>query len=169
MIKEYCKTATIRAEQYQGTDEQNKRYNISIYPLGPYNLLNEHAYLPTVEGDMELNTGDWIATGIEGEHCVIKDSVFKKTYEPVQDTDCPYCHPGSGLASKEYGEQSAWEDNELNIDCIDDKTGKIDNRGWDMWTDLSFNPRLKYLQSWAEGTDPLTVEISYCPFCGRKL
>lgn len=168
MIKEYRKTATIKAEQYQGTDEQNKRYNISIYPLGPYNLLNEHAYLPTVEGDMELNIGDWIATGVEGEHWAIKNSVFKKTYEPVQDTtDCPYCHSGSNLKSR-YN-SSAWDDDELNIDSIDDKTGKIDNRGRDMYADLSFNPRLKYLQSWAEGEDPLTVEISYCPFCGRKL
>lgn len=169
MIKKYRKTVAIKAEQFTGSGKQMNDYHICFdYGKGHNHEIKKY-YLPTKEGQMVFHKGDWIATGVEGEHWAIKNSVFKKTYEPVQDTDCPYCHPGSGLASKEYGEQSAWEDNELNIDCIDDKTGKIDNRGWDMWTDLSFNPRLKYLQSWAEGTDPLTVEISYCPFCGRKL
>lgn len=84
MIKEYRKKTTIKAEQYQGTSEQNKRYNISTYPIGPFDLLSEHAYLPTIEGDMELNIGDWLATGIDGEHWAIADDIFRRTYEEVK-------------------------------------------------------------------------------------
>ena len=167
MIKECRKTATIKVEQFTGSLKQVTKYKVHI--VGPTSIGDASYYtLPTEEGDMVLHEGDWIATSIDGEHWAIKDSVFKKTYEPVQDTtNCPYCHPGSNLQSQYNG--SVWDDDELNIDSIDDKTGKIDNRGRDMYADLSFNPRLKFLQSWAEGTDPLTVEISYCPFCGRKL
>lgn len=167
MIKEYRKTATIKAEQFDSSNEMMKKYNIHANPEGHYFGGFPLYKLPTKEGNMEVHKGDWIATGVEGEHWAIKDSVFKKTYESMQDTDCPYCHSGSNLKSR-YN-SSAWDDDELNIDSIDDKTGKIDNRGRDMYGDIYFNPRLKYLQSWGGGTDPLTVEISYCPFCGRKL
>lgn len=168
MIKEYRKTSTIKAEQFMGSGKQLNNYHICFdYGKGHHHEVKKY-YLPTKEGQMILHKGDWIATGVEGEHWAIKNSVFKKTYEPVQDTtDCPYCHSGSNLKSRYNG--SVWDNDELNIDYIDDKTGKIDNRGKDMYADLIFNPRLKYLQSWAEGTDPLTVEVSYCPFCGRKL
>lgn len=168
MINEYRKTAAIKAERFTGSGKQMNDYHICFdYGKGHNHEIKKY-YLPTKEGQMILHKGDWIATGVEGEHWSIKDSVFKKTYEPVKDTiDCPYCHSGSNLKSRYNG--SVWDDDELNIDYIDDKTGKIDNHGIDMYADLLFNPRLKYLQSWAEGTDPLTVEISYCPFCGRKL
>lgn len=168
MLHKYRKTATIKAEQFTGSGKQMNNYHICFdYGKGHNHEIKKY-YLPTKEGQMILHKGDWIATGVEGEHWAIKDSVFKKTYKPVKDTtDCPYCHSGSNLKSRYNG--SVWDDDELNIEDIDDKTGKIDNRGRDMYADLSFNPRLKHLQSWAEGTDPLTVEVSYCPFCGRKL
>lgn len=33
---------------------------------------------------MKFDTGDWIATGVDGEHWVIEDSIFKRTYEEVE-------------------------------------------------------------------------------------
>ena len=30
---------------------------------------------------MNLKKGDWIATGVDGEHWVIADDIFHKTYE----------------------------------------------------------------------------------------
>lgn len=41
-------------------------------------------YVETLEGEMHVQAGDWIATGIEGEKWPIKDSIFKKTYELVE-------------------------------------------------------------------------------------
>nr|WP_324255951.1 hypothetical protein [Limosilactobacillus reuteri] len=37
--------------------------------------------LPTKEGNMKLNAGDYIATGIDGEHWAIAPDIFEKTYE----------------------------------------------------------------------------------------
>lgn len=33
---------------------------------------------------MKFDTGDWIATGIDGEHWVIADNIFQRTYEEVR-------------------------------------------------------------------------------------
>ncbi|KAF0343818.1 hypothetical protein GBO93_07150 [Pediococcus acidilactici] len=61
MLKEYHKTATIKAEQFDGSEEMMKEYGI------------------------QLNIGDWIATGVNGEHWAIDGEIFKKTYEEVKD------------------------------------------------------------------------------------
>ena len=41
--------------------------------------------IPTLEGDMVANTGDWIITGVNGEKYPCKPDIFIKTYEPVDD------------------------------------------------------------------------------------
>lgn len=75
MIKVYRKTATIKAEQFDGSDEMVKKYNITPpMPLDPDYTIN------TLEGNMVLGVGDWIATGIKGEHWPIASDVFKNTY-----------------------------------------------------------------------------------------
>ncbi|MCG0875321.1 hypothetical protein IMAU10586_01892 [Lactiplantibacillus plantarum] len=75
MIKVYRKTATIKAEQFDGSDEMVKKYNITPpMPLDPDYTIN------TLEGNMVLGVGGWIATGVNGEHWPITDDVFKKTY-----------------------------------------------------------------------------------------
>ncbi|UPI30778.1 hypothetical protein DEDGFLLK_00030 [Lactiplantibacillus phage Gut-P1] len=75
MIKIYRKMATIKAEQFDGSDEMIEKYNITPpMPLDPDYTIN------TLEGDMVLGVGDWVATGIKGEHWAISDDVFKKTY-----------------------------------------------------------------------------------------
>ncbi|WEZ93587.1 hypothetical protein P3T69_10235 [Lactiplantibacillus plantarum] len=75
MIKVYRKTATIKAEQFDGSDEMIDRYTITPpMPLDPDYTIN------TLEGDEVLGVGDWIATGVNGEHWPITEDVFKKTY-----------------------------------------------------------------------------------------
>lgn len=76
MIKVYRKTATIKAEQFDGSDEMIKKYNIT-----PPMPLDPDYTIKTLEGDMVLGVGDWVATGVNGEHWPITDDVFKKTYE----------------------------------------------------------------------------------------
>lgn len=80
MIKVYRKTATIKAEQFDGSDEMVEKYNITPpMPLDPDYTIN------TLEGDMVLGVGDWIATGVNGEHWVIADDVFKQTYAELDE------------------------------------------------------------------------------------
>lgn len=89
MIKIYRKTGTIKAEQFDGSNEMIDKYHIemvegdyaedySMSEAGPAPYARY--FLTRVDGDKEISAGDWIATGVDGEHWVIADDVFKKTY-----------------------------------------------------------------------------------------
>jgi hypothetical protein len=81
MIKTYIKTATIKAEQFDGSVEMIDKYDIINTQLASTAMGFEGAYfLPTLEGELRVNIGDWIASGVNGEHWAIKNDVFKKTY-----------------------------------------------------------------------------------------
>ena len=45
--------------------------------VGPFGRIN------TLEGRMRVRPGDWIITGVAGEHYPIKDEIFQQTYEPA--------------------------------------------------------------------------------------
>ena len=46
--------------------------------------LTEEVKIPTLEGVMTGNIGDWLITGVNGEQYPCKDDIFKKTYEEVK-------------------------------------------------------------------------------------
>lgn len=75
MIKEYRKKTTIKAEQFDGSDEMIAKYDIRDYGTG--------LVLDELEGEFAIKAGDWIATGVDGEHWAITDSIFRRTYEEV--------------------------------------------------------------------------------------
>ena len=39
--------------------------------------------IPTLEGDMHAEVGDWIIRGVAGEFYPCKPDIFEQTYEPV--------------------------------------------------------------------------------------
>lgn len=83
MIHEYRKTATIKAERFTGSNKQLNDYHICFdRSKGHHHQVSQY-YLPTKEGQMLLHKGDWIATGVDGEHWAIADDIFKRTYEKV--------------------------------------------------------------------------------------
>lgn len=45
----------------------------------------DFAIIETLEGNMLVRSGDWIVKGIKGERYPVKDSIFKATYEKVED------------------------------------------------------------------------------------
>lgn len=75
MIKVYRKTGTIKAEQFDGSNEMMGKYNIAIGSgwVAPYRI-------NTIEGWVGLQINSWIATGVNGEHWPITEEVFKKSY-----------------------------------------------------------------------------------------
>ena len=77
MIKIYRKTATIKAEQFDGSDEMIDKYEL----IDAGTMLGTH-HSPELylTGSGKLNVCDWIATGANGEHWSIADDVLKKTY-----------------------------------------------------------------------------------------
>ena len=87
MIKIYRKTATIKAGQFDGSNEMAKRYGAELYSNSGYGYDavegepdGDGYVLITPEGESLVRTGDWIVTGVNGEHWVIEDDVFKQTY-----------------------------------------------------------------------------------------
>ena len=47
--------------------------------------MHEHGWIDTLEGGHNVCVGDWIITGIKGEHYPCKPDIFEKTYEKVED------------------------------------------------------------------------------------
>jgi hypothetical protein len=43
------------------------------------------ALIDTMEGEMYVIPGDWIITGVKGEHYPCKPDIFEATYELVED------------------------------------------------------------------------------------
>lgn len=41
--------------------------------------------IKTLEGNMMVNPGDWVITGVKGERYPCKPDIFEATYEPVED------------------------------------------------------------------------------------
>lgn len=58
------------------------KYRITRIGFGQ--LMFEY-FIDTLEGRMRLSIGDWIATGVNGEHWAIADDVFKETYAEVSE------------------------------------------------------------------------------------
>ena len=83
MLKEYRKTATIKAEQFDGSEDMIKKYGIGKFKKFTKGNGESIFIVETTEGSFQLNIGDWIATGVEGEHWAIADEIFNKTYEEV--------------------------------------------------------------------------------------
>ncbi|MQB64668.1 hypothetical protein [Limosilactobacillus reuteri] len=81
MLHKYRKTATIKAEQFDGSDEMISRYGIVDLAKAIESKEETTYVIPTKEGSMELKKGDYISTGIDGEHWPVKKSIFERTYE----------------------------------------------------------------------------------------
>jgi hypothetical protein len=45
----------------------------------------DHGWIDTLEGGHRVCPGDWIITGVQGEHSPCKPDIFEATYEPVTD------------------------------------------------------------------------------------
>jgi hypothetical protein len=45
---------------------------------------NGRPYVKTLEGDHLVTPGDWIITGVKGEHYPCKPDIFEATYEAVE-------------------------------------------------------------------------------------
>lgn len=49
-------------------------------------IMHTHGWIDTLEGGHIVCPGDWIITGIAGEHYPCKPDIFAETYEPVPNS-----------------------------------------------------------------------------------
>ena len=48
-------------------------------------VLTVEGWIQTLEGEHRVSAGDWIITGVKGEHYPCKPDIFQMTYEPVEE------------------------------------------------------------------------------------
>ena len=81
-MRQYIKKPIpIEAIQYDGTN-----YEEIMGVFNPGLTVRDNGYslsVFTFEGEMLAVTNDWIAKGVEGELYVIRDRIFKKSYDPL--------------------------------------------------------------------------------------
>ena len=51
-------------------------------------LITEAILIPTLEGTMRGNAGDYLVRGVDGELYPCKASIFEKTYDAVEPQGC---------------------------------------------------------------------------------
>jgi hypothetical protein len=86
------KPVVIEATQFKIYDivglENVKEYckSLGVTMQGPSNIVGFVLFhISTLEGEMSVNDGDWIITGVAGEKYPCKDAIFQKTYEKVEE------------------------------------------------------------------------------------
>ena len=48
-------------------------------------IMDDHGWIDTLEGGHIVCPGDWIITGVHGEHYPCKPDIFELTYEKVEE------------------------------------------------------------------------------------
>ena len=73
------------AKEYNLSEITNFVDSIILVPTVPNDTPEGRTYIeiPTLEGTMEANVGDYIIKGIAGEFYPCKPDIFKATYEEV--------------------------------------------------------------------------------------
>lgn len=98
-IGTYRKVGTVKAERFWVVDNDKIDYYRAKYGITQIGDLSEISsfkptagtqvddsyVIPTLEGNMIINNGDWIITGVNGEHWAVKNEIFNKTYKKVED------------------------------------------------------------------------------------
>ena len=64
--------------------EATQWFKLGDHPAVFYNH-NSVPTIKTLEGEMFVRSGDWIITGVKGEHYPCKPDIFEMTYEPVEE------------------------------------------------------------------------------------
>lgn len=92
-MPKYRKKVAIEAVQFAPAGEHRLALPEGVLCVGRTGGEDNYAYgglefhIQTLEGDLTVRAGDWVITGIEGEHYAIKPDIFEATYELVEDDD----------------------------------------------------------------------------------
>ena len=62
--------------------KQGDHPKVTIMPRGKESAT--HGWIDTLEGGHIVTPGDWIITGVKGEHYPCKPDIFEATYERVE-------------------------------------------------------------------------------------
>jgi hypothetical protein len=64
--------------------EATQWFEMGDHPAVLSNAWHGKPYIQTLEGDHIVTPGDWIITGVKGEHYACKPDIFEATYERLE-------------------------------------------------------------------------------------
>ena len=70
--------------------EATQWFKMGDHPKVFMGQLSDRPRIDTLEGPMFVDVGDWIITGVKGEHYPCKPDIFEATYEPVNENTAHY-------------------------------------------------------------------------------
>lgn len=86
-MTKYIKTGTTEFEQFNYEKWVYMRQDAYPMVFGDTakdgGMMATNPLIKTLEGNMKIKDNDWIATGVNGEHWVVKDEIFQKTYKKL--------------------------------------------------------------------------------------
>lgn len=77
------KPVVIEAHQFRAADNTTHEHVNLSDPAGASSPMHGKWWVSTLEGPLVVSDGDWIITGVKGEHYPCKPDIFAATYEPV--------------------------------------------------------------------------------------
>ncbi len=85
------KPVVIEARQFKGQADIGElaRWCGGDWRFGPIDDSGhaaQYILIPTLEGEMRADPGDWIIKGVKGEFYPCKPDIFDATYEPAEGT-----------------------------------------------------------------------------------
>jgi hypothetical protein len=161
----YIKTVTTEFEQFNET-EWNRVYLDCSDPdeweakASKLGVDRYHGYfiIPTKEGDMRIHDGDWIATGVNGEHWPVKDEIFKKTYKKLPVI------PKYVADDLEHSKRAEYSITMFLDDCFGMINDIVTNKTWN-WCDTymerhpdSNDYHVVLARAWLDGYEVVEVE-----------
>lgn len=89
MAKFRKKPVVIEARQFTGHNQSEilawARPGLSKDALNAAQVMRLPVIIPTLEGEMKADPGDWIIQGVKGEFYPCKPDIFAATYEAVEE------------------------------------------------------------------------------------
>ena len=164
-MTKYIKTTTAEFEQFDET-EWNRIYQDFDDPdkweakASELGIDRYHGYfvIPTKDGDMRIHDGDWIATGIEGEHWPVKNEIFNKTYKKLPVI------PQYVADDLEHSKRAEYSITMFLDDCFGMINGIVTNKTWN-WCDTymerhpdSNDYHVVLARAWLDGYEVAEVE-----------
>ena len=64
--------------------EATQWFKMGDHPAVLNNAWHNRPYIKTFEGHHLVTSGDWIITGVKGEHYACKPDIFEMTYEAAE-------------------------------------------------------------------------------------
>lgn len=99
MVKYRKKPVVVEAVQWW-KDADHPRVEHYGGPWAPCSYCKQtmtyHGWIKTLEGGHVVCPGDWVITGVKGEHYACKPDVFAATYEKVEEKKRCWCQWEAG-------------------------------------------------------------------------